>query len=149
MHVSPEILRQIERGRRPAYAFLPQLADRHLVVDLDRIMTVEKAMVLSWTRAPGCATDVEARAFAQALARKRARFAFPDDFTFWVKKLALLTSMTVTPTRGERYVRCGRSASKQRRRGRTAKSRSCSFSSATMTTPTSTARPGRTSSTHG
>lgn len=87
VHVSPEILRQIERGRRPAYAFLPQLADRHLVVDLDRIMTVEKAMVLSWTRAPGCATDVEARAFAQALARKRARFAFPDDFTVWVKKL--------------------------------------------------------------
>ena len=87
VRVSEEALHQIERGRKPAYAYLPQLADRQLVADLDRTMTVEKAMVLCWSRTPGCASDPETRAFALALARKRARFAFPDDFTLWVRKL--------------------------------------------------------------
>ena len=87
VRVSDEALRQIERGRRPAFAFLPQLSDRQLVADLDRTMTVEKAMVLCWSRVPGCASDPEVRAFAQALARKRARFAFPDDFNLWARKL--------------------------------------------------------------
>jgi hypothetical protein len=87
VRVSYEALHQIERGRKPAYAYLPQLADRHLVADLDRTMTVEKALVLCWSRTPGCASDTEVRAFAQALARKRARFAFPDDFNLWARKL--------------------------------------------------------------
>lgn len=87
VRVNPEALQQIERGRRPAYAFLPQLADRQLVADLDRTMTVEKAMVMRWTRISGCTSDAEIRAFAQALARKRARFAFPDDFTLWLRRL--------------------------------------------------------------
>jgi hypothetical protein len=80
-------LREIERGRRPAYAFLPLLAGSRLVVDLDRVMTVEKPLVATWTRTPGWTTDTEARAFAFALARKRVRFAFPDDFTALAKKL--------------------------------------------------------------
>jgi hypothetical protein len=41
VRVSPEALQQIERGRRPAYGFLPRLADQHLVADLDRTMTIE------------------------------------------------------------------------------------------------------------
>jgi hypothetical protein len=80
-------LREIERGRRPAYAYLPRLAHRHLVADLDRTMTVEKPVVAKWERTPACSIDSEARAFAQALARKRARFAFPDDFTALAKRL--------------------------------------------------------------
>jgi len=87
VRVSDETLHQIERGRKPAYAYLPQLADRQLVADLDRTMTVEKAMILCWNRIPGCASDPEVRSFAQALARKRARFAFPDDFNLWARKL--------------------------------------------------------------
>jgi hypothetical protein len=43
--------------------------------------------VTSWKRTPGCTTDQERRAFAQALVRKRARTAFPDDFTELVAKL--------------------------------------------------------------
>ena len=43
-------------------------------------MTAEKAVVAGWTRTPGWRTDDELRAFALALARKRSRFAFPDDF---------------------------------------------------------------------
>ncbi len=50
-------------------------------------MTVEKSVVAAWTRTPGCPTDEARRHFAQALARKRARVAFPDDFTDLVAKL--------------------------------------------------------------
>jgi hypothetical protein len=74
-------LHAIERGRRPTYAFVPGLADQHLVADLDRTMTVEKAVVAGWERIVGCRNEIETRALAQSLARKRARFAFPDDFT--------------------------------------------------------------------
>ena len=85
--VPEDNLREIQRGRRPAYGLLPLLADQCLVADLDRTMTVEKAVVATWERTPGWSTDAEARAFAAALARKRARFAFPDAFTALVKKL--------------------------------------------------------------
>jgi hypothetical protein len=80
-------LRKIQRGRRPAYAFVPLLSARKLVADLDRVMTVEKPLVATWKRTPGCSTDAEARAFALALSRKRVRFAFPNDFTELAKKL--------------------------------------------------------------
>jgi len=80
VEVSPESVRNIERGRQPRYAFVPGVADRRLVADLDRSMTVEKAVVATWVRIEGCKSDPETRAFAQALARKCARFAFPDDF---------------------------------------------------------------------
>lgn len=50
-------------------------------------MTVEKPVVAGWERTPGWGTDVESRSFALALARKRVRFAFPDDFTTLIRKL--------------------------------------------------------------
>lgn len=87
VNISETKLREVQRGRRPAYAFIPSLASRQLVADLDRVMTVEKSLVASWTRIPGWATDAEVRELAQALARKRVRFAFPDDFNVFCKKL--------------------------------------------------------------
>ena len=51
-----------------------------MAADLDRVMTVEKAVVASWERVHGWRTDDEARSFTLALARKRSRAAFPDDF---------------------------------------------------------------------
>jgi hypothetical protein len=87
VEVALDRMREIERGRRPAYAFLPLLASRGLVADLDRVMTVEKPVVAKWHRTSGWNTDAEARAFALALARKRVRFAFPDDFTALAKNL--------------------------------------------------------------
>jgi hypothetical protein len=85
--VDDETLKTIRRGQRPNWAFVPALAARRLVADLDRVMTVEKSVVAGWARSPGWTTDAEARAFAQALARKRVRAAFPDDFTAMVKTL--------------------------------------------------------------
>jgi hypothetical protein len=87
VEVDDNRLREIQQVLRPAYAFVPLLSARNLVVDLDRVMTVEKPLVAKWKRTPGWTTDAEARAFALALSRKRARFAFPDDFTTLAKKL--------------------------------------------------------------
>ncbi len=70
------------RKRLPAI-----VKERGLVVDLDRVMTVEKAVVASWRRTPGCTSDQERRNLARALARKRARPAFPDDFVNFSSKL--------------------------------------------------------------
>ena len=74
------MVEEIRLLRRPAFAHVPATADRRLVADLDRTMTVEKAVVADWSRIRGCETDDELRSFALALARKRSRFAFPDDF---------------------------------------------------------------------
>lgn len=87
VEVDDDRLREIQRGRRSAYAFVPLLSARRLVADLDRVMTVEKPLVATWERTPGWSTDAEARAFALALSRKRVRFAFPDDFTALARKL--------------------------------------------------------------
>lgn len=85
--VNEEDLHQVKRGRRPAHATLPALEQDLRVADLDRVMTVEKSIVASWKRTPGFTRDADGRAFAQALARKRVRFAFPDDFTSLARKL--------------------------------------------------------------
>jgi hypothetical protein len=55
------------------YAYLPGLADRMLVV--------------GWNRVAGCTTDRERATFAEALVRKRGRFAFPDKFNTGLKKI--------------------------------------------------------------
>lgn len=79
-------LHAIRKGRQLRYAYLPGLADRRLVVDLERTMTVEKAVVARWNRVRGCITDAERVDFADALARKRQRFAFPDSFNAGLTK---------------------------------------------------------------
>lgn len=80
IEVSEREVEEIRRLKRPAFAHVPATAEDRLVADLDRTMTVEKALVAGWTRTPGWETDEEQRSFAAAITRKRARFAFPDDF---------------------------------------------------------------------
>ncbi len=77
----------VERGYRPQYASIPGVAQKRLVADLDRAMTIDKGVVAKWSRVRGCTTDAQTRAFAKAISRKHARFAFPDDFTAFVKRL--------------------------------------------------------------
>jgi hypothetical protein len=87
VNVTTSHLLEIKKMKRPAYAFIPAAEKLNLVADIDRTMTVEKSVVSGWKRTQGCQTDAEVRNFAQALARKRARFAFPDDFHDLVVKL--------------------------------------------------------------
>ena len=87
VEVNDRVLREIGRGRRPNYGFIPGVVDRRLVADLDRVMTVEKSVVAVWERIEGCRTEGDARRLSLALARKRARTAFPDDFVAFAKPL--------------------------------------------------------------
>jgi len=87
VEVNQNVLDEIERGRRPGYAYISGIADQGLVADLDRIMTAEKSVVAQWDRTRGCLNDHDARRLALALARKRARMAFPDDFSSLVAPL--------------------------------------------------------------
>ena len=80
VEVDASVLREVERGRRPNYAFIRGIADQRLVADLDRVMTVEKSVVAGWDRVRGCLDEADSRRLSLALARKRARTAFPDDF---------------------------------------------------------------------
>jgi hypothetical protein len=87
VEVDEQRLYEIQRGKRPQYAYISGIAEHKLAADLDRVMTVEKAVVSKWQRIPGCQNDQDIRALQQALARKRTRFAFPDDFTQFANKL--------------------------------------------------------------
>lgn len=87
VEVDEDRLQEIERGHRPSYAHIPGVSDRLLAADLDRVMTVEKAVVAQWCRTAGCLNDHDARRLSVALARKRARIAFPDDFVSFVRPL--------------------------------------------------------------
>lgn len=87
VEVDQERLDQIQKGLRPAYAFVPGVAGKMLVADLDRVMTIEKSCLIKWERVEGCGSDQEQRLFAEALTRKRSRFAFPDEFNCLVSEL--------------------------------------------------------------
>lgn len=80
VEVGADKLAEVRRGRRPNYAFLPGVAPQGLVADLDRVMTVEKAVVADWDRVVGAIRDDDVRLFRLALTRNRGRVAFPDDF---------------------------------------------------------------------
>jgi hypothetical protein len=80
MEVEEARLRETRKALLVNRAYVPGIADRRLVADLDRVMTVEKAVLARWPRTPGYSTEAEARAFGEALGRKRTRPAFPDDF---------------------------------------------------------------------
>lgn len=75
----PQVLREIRNGSRPRYAYIPTAAANMLVADLDRVMTVDKAAASEWSFQRGCTDVLELTIFAQAIARKRNRFAFPDE----------------------------------------------------------------------
>ena len=76
----PGKLAEIRKGRHARYVYVPGVFDKGLVADLERVMTVEKAAVQGWERVRGCRDNLEVRELSEALARKRNRFAFPDDF---------------------------------------------------------------------
>lgn len=86
--VDDRTLVDVRRGRQPRFAFVPGVGARGLVADLDRVMTVEKAVLAKWERTRGCCSDDDVRRLSFALARKRARFAFPDDFVEWALPLS-------------------------------------------------------------
>lgn len=87
VEVAEGALLEIQKGYRPQYAAVPGVADKRLVADLDWVMTIDKQAVAGWIRVQGCRSDEERRAFSRAVGRKHTRFAFPDDFNEFAKRL--------------------------------------------------------------
>lgn len=91
VEVSPETMKDVLSGRTPRFAPLPAISEKRLVADLDRVMVVEKPVLgglPAQARVRGCPTDAEIRRFAEAVARKHSRFAFPDDFNAGMRRVA-------------------------------------------------------------
>jgi len=84
-----EAMPLVRRGRRGQFVALPTLSDAALAADLDRVTTMEKSALVQFQdqRCPGVSTEAEVRDLAEALARKRGRAAFPDDFVALIAPL--------------------------------------------------------------
>jgi hypothetical protein len=76
IEMTPAQVEEVRRLKRPNFAYVPAVAAQNLVADLERTMTIEKAVLAKLQRKPGVDTDRE----RADLARKRQRFAFPDSF---------------------------------------------------------------------
>lgn len=73
-------LEDVRKGRSPAAALLEHPPEAHVVVDLGRMMAVNKSVLPRLERVAGFTTDEARTRFAAALQRKHGRFAFPDIF---------------------------------------------------------------------
>jgi hypothetical protein len=87
VEVEEQTLEEVRKGRRPRYAYVEGVADKRLVVDMSRVMTVAKSVARSWARTPGCSRDEERLRFSESVSRKYARFAFPDAFVDVIEPL--------------------------------------------------------------
>jgi hypothetical protein len=67
-----------KRGRILNFVPVPA-AGAQAFADIDRVMTIEKSLLLDWQRATGFSNDNERRNFSRRIARVYQRFAFPDD----------------------------------------------------------------------
>jgi hypothetical protein len=86
IEVEEKIFIEVNAGRTPGGAILECAPRPNLVVDLNRMMTVHKGVLISLERQDGFKTDQGLRNFAEALERKHGRFAFPDSFNDHVLK---------------------------------------------------------------
>lgn len=86
VRLEEEHARQMRSGRRPRYAHVPALG-ADAAADLDRVMTIEKALVATLDRTEGLRNAVEGRRFAAAVGRKYRRVAFPDDLKIALRPL--------------------------------------------------------------
>ena len=74
------------RGSSPRYVHLPGLGE-DAFVDLDRVVTVEKSVVLNAVWHQGLPDETSQRLFGERVARVFSRFAFPDDLVQVVQGL--------------------------------------------------------------
>lgn len=72
------------RGKSPRFTVVLNLQSLKIAVDLDRVMTVEKPLLDKWPHSAGFHNGDDARSFSEALARKRIRPAFPNDFNEYI-----------------------------------------------------------------
>lgn len=77
----------VKSGSSPRFAIIENLMPEKIVADLDRTMTVEKPVLEQWTQSQGFTTPLSRKKFAECLARKRMRPAFPNEFNAYMEPL--------------------------------------------------------------
>lgn len=75
------------RGETPSRIHLNCLNNKGLLIDLDVMATVHKAVVAKWQRVIGCKLNDERRRVAAGISRHKQRFAFPDTFNDMIKPM--------------------------------------------------------------
>ncbi|MFF1606171.1 hypothetical protein ACFVYA_00205 [Amycolatopsis sp. NPDC058278] len=73
-------------GELTCYAALPWFA-KNAVADLDRVMTIEKGLLVNLDKLAAWSTDREICNFQRTIVRRYQRFAFPDEFSKGMSKL--------------------------------------------------------------
>lgn len=86
VELSEKDMTNVVSGSTPAFAVLQNPPTNRTVVDLGRMMTLHKSLLPHLDRQLGFTDENERTWFAQALARKHGRFAFPDAFNDTVLK---------------------------------------------------------------
>lgn len=86
VRVSESKLDHVEKRRMPRMGFLPALKDETVAVDFSRTMSVEKELLKSWKRNPGCENEAEQRQFARMIETYFGRFPFPDELSASLEK---------------------------------------------------------------
>jgi hypothetical protein len=78
-----------KRGESSRFLYLPALDQEMCVADLDRIMTVEKALLVKSidTRKKAVNSDQELKKLGDAIGSKFSRFAFPNDYNESLEEL--------------------------------------------------------------
>jgi hypothetical protein len=79
VEIKTNFLEEVRKMKRPQYAYIPGVAEKNLVADLDRVMTVEKSIVAAWERISGCHNDQDSTFFGQALSRLQKRMINKHD----------------------------------------------------------------------
>lgn len=77
----------VAKFHQPRYAALAKFDDLFYVADLDVVITIAKEALRPFTPIRGCPAPADQANFAYALARHRARAAFPDKCTIGLSKL--------------------------------------------------------------
>ena len=80
VELDAKVYESIRKGRSPAGAVLEHPPAANVVVDLGRMMSLHKSLLIRFERQDGFSTDDARMRFAETLERKHGRFAFPDAF---------------------------------------------------------------------
>lgn len=80
VEASETLVSNATRGTSPAFAALATPPAPNVVVDLGQVMSLHKSVLAELERKAGFESDESRARFADAIARKYGRFAFPDAF---------------------------------------------------------------------
>lgn len=80
VEASETLISNARRGTSPAFALLENPPVPGVVIDLGQVMSLHKSVLARLDRREGFASESSRHRFADSLARKYGRFAFPDAF---------------------------------------------------------------------